>query len=120
MTSRSKTIPFLQNIEQAITRDNALTVRLARHLRTGTVGVKGRKLQARIVRIEFWGFSDRLGRTRKLTKLTLRVWGWRPRELYGVILRAIDADQRERLKSVRRAKRREAQHIRIPGVTYDD
>jgi hypothetical protein len=89
-------------VKRKCVRDDHLTTRLLRHLQAGEVGIKGRKLQARIVRLEFWGWDDKLRRTKKHTKLTLRVWGWTAREVYSIVENALEHVRRERLGGIRK------------------
>jgi hypothetical protein len=83
-------------------RDDRLTNRLVRHLQAGELGVEGRKLQARIVRIEFWSYDEDKGGMRRQSKLTIRTWGWSPRETQRVVAAALVAEKIKRTQTIRR------------------
>jgi hypothetical protein len=96
----------VDEIRERVARDQAQVRRLARHLAPGSVGRRGAELRARLVRIEFWAYAKNTGLMMRRKHLTIKVWGWFPREAHLIIKAALEADRIARVRHLRRGGRR--------------
>jgi hypothetical protein len=53
--------------------------------------------------LDIWGYDEATKRTTRFTTLTLRFWGWTPREVYRVVVRAMEEERLRRVKALRRS-----------------
>lgn len=102
---------IIRALKDRVTHDQLLTTRLARHLRRSGVAStsgRGRRLAARVVRVEFWTWHPEKHAVRRRTRYTIRAWGWDVRQLHQIVVAALEAERQAKVREVRKRLRQDA------------
>jgi hypothetical protein len=94
----------LEAIAARFERDNRAVRRLFRHVPAGTVGVGGKHLRQHMTRVEFWTYNPDSGNVERVSKQTVKVWGWRPSEVQRLLVRALEQDRVRKIKELKRKR----------------